>query len=689
MDPLTPQDPQRIGEYRLLARLGEGGMGQVYLARSDRGRTVAVKTIRGELAREQDFRRRFALEITAAQRVGGRWTAPVLDADTEAATPWVATGYIAGPSLHQVVGRDFGPLPERGIRLLANGLTAALRDIHAAGLVHRDLKPSNVLLTIDGPRVIDFGIARVLESEPGAGVTRTGATVGSPGFMSPEQIRGQRLTPASDVFCLGSVLAYAATGRTPYGALDSGAHILLFRIAEEEPELDGIPEQLRGLISACLAKEPAARPTLDDLERYTAAERDGEPWLPGALVAQLGRHAVQLLDSEDPESRTDTPAVAAPASSPEPAPEPSSPTPTALAAPATPAAAQQQPPSAAQPPHLQATFGGPVPSPYSQPGAAPGPYAHHSGGFGPPSQQVYTHQAHQPPGRAGGRRLSGPAIAGICVAFVALIGGGIITANVINGGGSGSGGGDGGGEAITEAYLGSWQGEYTTVDDEGENVWHGVRLDVVQGEEGENVGTVTAVTDHLLCSYEMRLSSFDKDAEELGFRAEPVWSVPADEVDGDCPNPDTPEVQRMVAVGEGDMTLALAGEEIDLERAASDAVPDLLVGEWGDTWTDEDGVEWATTLTVSEGTIGEVVLTYEEWNDDRGTCVWENNLAQVFDREVVLGPDVYVESASAASLESCGEFSAPRLTVARGTNDTITVGWIDDPGGRTLDFYRQ
>ncbi|MFD7512157.1 serine/threonine-protein kinase [Streptomyces sp. NPDC059853] len=672
MDPLTPQDPRYIGDYRLLARLGEGGMGQVYLARSDRGRTVAVKTIRPELAQEQDFRRRFALEITAARRVGGRWTAPVLDADTEAATPWVATGYIAGPSLHEVVGRDFGPLPERSVLLLAGGLTLALRDIHTAGLVHRDLKPSNVLLTIDGPRVIDFGIARALEAGPGDGLTRTGATVGSPGFMSPEQIRGERLTPASDVFCLGSVLAYAATGRTPYGALDSGVHILLFRIAEEEPDLAGLPERLRGLIAATLAKDPAARPTLADLERYTAAGPDGEPWLPGALVAQLGRHAVQLLDSEDPRSRVDQPAVRTPAPA-GPAPE--------SASPATPPAPAPTPgptaPLAPAGPPQQPQFGGPVPTPYGR----PGPYGPPSGGFGPPSQQSYapTPQGQQPP--PGRRRLSVPAIVALCVAFVALIAGGIVTANLIRNDGAA-------GSDITEEYLGAWQGEYQTTDDEGERVWHGVRLDVTQGDTGESVGTVTAVSARLLCAYDMRLSAFDA-GEDLEFRAEPAWAVPAGAVGEDCPAPDTPEVQVMTATGTDAMTLAFAGEEIDLERGRGDRTPDLLVGEWGDSWTDEDEVEWTTTLTVTEGAIGEVVFTYEEWNDDRGTCVWENHLVQVFEREVVLGPDLYVASRSDADLDTCGEFSAPRLTVGRGADDTITVGWVDDPGGRTLQFYRQ
>ncbi|MEW2388783.1 serine/threonine-protein kinase [Streptomyces venezuelae] len=307
MEKLVPGDPQRIGAYRLLARLGAGGMGQVYLARSERGRTVAVKLVREELAEQDEFRNRFRQEVQAARQVGGAWTAPVLDADTEAAVPWLATGYVAGPSLQAVVSHDHGPLPERSVNILGAGLAHALKDIHAAGMVHRDLKPSNVLVTIDGPRVIDFGIARALETVTDGGLTRTGALVGSPGFMAPEQVRGDRITPACDVFCLGSVLAYAASGALPFGTANSGVHALMFRIAQEEPDLEGLPEGLTELIAACLRKEPGERPSLDEvLERTGAADALGDghtldPWLPGALVAQLGRHAVQLLDAEDPE----------------------------------------------------------------------------------------------------------------------------------------------------------------------------------------------------------------------------------------------------------------------------------------------------------------------------------------------------------------------------------------------------
>jgi hypothetical protein len=327
MEQLGAGDPRRIGSYRLLGRLGSGSMGRVFLARSDRGRTVAVKVVRAELAAQEEFRGRFRREVRAALRVGGEWTAPVLDADTEAEVPWVATGYVAGLPLQRVV-RDYGPLPEQSVTVLAAGLAHALSDIHAAGLVHRDLKPSNVMVTIDGPRVIDFGIARALETvADGSGtLTQTGAMVGSPAFMSPEQVRGDRVTPACDVFCLGSVLAYAATGLQPFGAAGSGVHAQMFRIVQEPPDLDAVPERLRGLVSACLTKEPADRPSLPEVLELVAAAQSAapareaaEPWLPGVIVAQLGRQAVRLLEldaaadgdaagpaaPEEPEARTE------------------------------------------------------------------------------------------------------------------------------------------------------------------------------------------------------------------------------------------------------------------------------------------------------------------------------------------------------------------------------------------------
>ncbi|MBB4981625.1 bifunctional serine/threonine protein kinase/MFS transporter [Streptomyces nymphaeiformis] len=302
VDQLITEDPTRIGPYRLIARLGAGGMGLVYLGRSEAGRTVAVKVVQAEHAQHPEFRRRFAREVEAARRVGGEWTAAVLDADTEAPVPWVATQYIPGPDLTNVVAKDFGPLPEQSVRVLANRLAVALQSVHAAGLIHRDLKPSNVLVTVDGPRVIDFGIARAMDGLGGDSLhTRTGMLIGSPGFMSPEQVRGLELTPASDVFCLGAVLVYASTGRLLFGATDTGLSAHLFRIAEDEPDLTGVPDSLIDLVRACLHKDPAQRPTPADVAARTAADLS-EEWLPGAVLAQLGRHAARLLDFA-PETR--------------------------------------------------------------------------------------------------------------------------------------------------------------------------------------------------------------------------------------------------------------------------------------------------------------------------------------------------------------------------------------------------
>ncbi|MGA4956943.1 serine/threonine-protein kinase [Streptomyces lavendulocolor] len=295
MDPLTGEDPVRIGPFRLLGRLGSGGMGRVYLARSAGGRTVAVKVVHAQLAAQDEFRRRFAREVAALEKVGGAGTAPVLAADTGAESPWVAIGYVAGPSLRTVVGKEYGPLPAASVRALAVGLARALEHIHAAGLVHRDLKPANVLLTVDGPRIIDFGIARAVDTVTDGGLTGTGAVVGSPGFMAPEQVRGERVTSASDVFCLGSVLAYAATGRAPFGAAESGVHAVMFRIAHDEPDLAGLPAELDDLVRGCLAKDPAARPTAAHLAAHIEA---ADPWLPAGLLAQLGRMAARLLDED-------------------------------------------------------------------------------------------------------------------------------------------------------------------------------------------------------------------------------------------------------------------------------------------------------------------------------------------------------------------------------------------------------
>ncbi|MDT0265872.1 protein kinase [Streptomyces sp. DSM 44915] len=312
MQPLRTDDPDRIADYRLLGRLGEGGMGVVYLARSPRGRMVAVKTIRAEFAAVPDFRRRFAKETAAARQVGGRWTAEVLAADPDAALPWVATAFVAGPTLHQVV-EEHGPLPEHSVRGLAAGLCRALADIHAAGLVHRDVKPSNVLVAVDGPRVIDFGIVRALNLSTTGGLTSTGMVIGSPGFMSPEQVRGERLTMASDVFSLGTVLAFAATGRLPFHAEEGQPHALMYRMVHEPPDLTGVPESLRDLVESCLVKDPAGRPTAALLrDRADAPAEAHGPWLPPEVLARLGEEAARLLAWEDPHPRVDSTADTSP-----------------------------------------------------------------------------------------------------------------------------------------------------------------------------------------------------------------------------------------------------------------------------------------------------------------------------------------------------------------------------------------
>ncbi|MFG3252049.1 serine/threonine-protein kinase [Streptomyces sp. NPDC048172] len=299
MQPLEPDDPPALGAYRLLRRLGAGGMGRVYLARSGSGRTVAVKAVHPHFAVDEEFRRRFRREVESARRVGEGWTAPVLDADADAPVPWVATGYVAGPSLTQAV-EEYGPLPETTVRAVGAGLAEALRHVHGLGLVHRDVKPSNVLVTVDGPRLIDFGIARATDGT--ASLTSSGVSIGSPGYMSPEQVLAKGTTAASDVFSLGAVLAYAATGKAPFPGDSSAA--LLYKVVHEEPELDGLEGELRELVTRCLAKDPAGRPTPEELASALAGTAGGASglvrsgWLPAPLVEQVGRRAVELLDLE-------------------------------------------------------------------------------------------------------------------------------------------------------------------------------------------------------------------------------------------------------------------------------------------------------------------------------------------------------------------------------------------------------
>ncbi|SFX87800.1 serine/threonine protein kinase [Streptomyces atratus] len=297
MQPLEAGEPLSIGAYRLLGRLGAGGMGRVYLGRSAGGRTVAVKVVHPHFALDEQFRARFRREVDAARRIGAQWTAPVLDADPDAPIPWVATGYVAGPPLSAAVA-EHGPLPENAVRTLGAGLGEALAAVHEQGVIHRDVKPSNVLLALDGPRLIDFGIAHAIGAT--ASLTSTGVSVGSPGYMAPEQIRGTDISGAADVFSLGAVLAYAATGTSPF--LGDSSAVLLYKVVHEEPELGELEGDLRELVAGCLEKEPEDRPTPMELARRLApggaAALVAAGWLPGPLVREVSQAAVALLDLE-------------------------------------------------------------------------------------------------------------------------------------------------------------------------------------------------------------------------------------------------------------------------------------------------------------------------------------------------------------------------------------------------------
>ena len=303
--PLSAEDPRSVAGYVLHARIGSGGMGAVYLSFTPGGRPIAIKVIQPVLAGAEEFRSRFRQEVAAAQRVQGLYTAPVIDADPDGPVPWLATAYVPGPSLQQAV-QDQGALPLGTVFRLMAGVAEALGTIHAAGLVHRDLKPSNVLLAQDGPRVIDFGIARAADA---TSLTRTGVRVGTPSFMTPEQVRGTPVTPATDVFALGQLCVFAATGHPAFG--EGPTEAIFYRIAYEQPSLDDCPPALRDIAGRCLAKDPQERPPVAELISAARAETAGETmrlageWLPPAIAATLvaydakvARGAAQAADTE-------------------------------------------------------------------------------------------------------------------------------------------------------------------------------------------------------------------------------------------------------------------------------------------------------------------------------------------------------------------------------------------------------
>ncbi|MEU4082696.1 outer membrane protein assembly factor BamB family protein [Streptomyces aureus] len=323
VDQLTQHDPRRIGPFEVLGRLGAGGMGLVYLARSASGRRVAIKTVRTELAEDQLFRVRFSREVEAARAVSGFYTAAVVDADARAAVPWLATAYVPAPSLEEIVN-ECGPLPAQAVRWLAAGVAEALQSIHGAGLVHRDLKPSNVLVVEDGPRVIDFGIASGVSNTR---LTMTNVAVGTPAYMSPEQAKDSRsVTGASDVFSLASMLVFAATGHAPYHGANPVETV--FMLLREGPDLEGLPDELRPLIESCMQMDATARPNPADLQAQLAPHLFGSgsddsgtasAWLPERAVSLIetrrgGRPPVQQPASGGGRSAGGRPALPPPPS---------------------------------------------------------------------------------------------------------------------------------------------------------------------------------------------------------------------------------------------------------------------------------------------------------------------------------------------------------------------------------------
>ncbi|MFJ6778818.1 PQQ-binding-like beta-propeller repeat protein [Streptomyces yangpuensis] len=320
--PLTHDDPHTLGGHRLVARLGSGGMGTVYLARSATGRTVALKTMHARIAADPAVRTRFRLEVDAARVMGPVHGARVFDADPLAETPWLATEYVLGPPLDEAVSLA-GPLPEPAVRALGALLCAALAQLHSSDVVHRDLKPSNVMITADGPKVIDFGIARALGDDR---LTRTGTAAGTPAFMSPEQATGLEHTSAGDVFALAGVLTYAATGHGPFG---SGRHAdLMYRVRHADPDLTGVPPALVPVLRRCLDKDPAGRPTTSGLAALLHPGQEGSfaGHLPEPLLMEIARRVGGVWNA--PPLRLPAPpghgsAATLPSSAPPPPPGPS------------------------------------------------------------------------------------------------------------------------------------------------------------------------------------------------------------------------------------------------------------------------------------------------------------------------------------------------------------------------------
>ncbi|WP_187350580.1 serine/threonine-protein kinase [Glycomyces terrestris] len=410
MQSLAPGDPERIGPYRTIAELGRGAMGRVFLASAPDGRPVAVKLIAAALSQDEEFRARFRREVAASKQVAGAYTAAVIDAGPDDAVPWLASEFLVGPNLKDVV-ESSGPLPEATVLRLAAGLASALAAIHGAGMVHRDLKPANVILAADGPRVIDFGIARAADGITDTNLTKTGGVIGTPGFMSPEQAESGTVSAASDVFSLGSVLVLAATGRSPFAAASTLE--TLNNVVRSQPDLSGLTPRLRSIVERCLVRLPGARPTPAELMSLIGPVAPStRPW-PDAVNALAERQRWQLsslLGDAGVSSTLVDDAAAAPPATPnapssvfdQPAPAaPASAFPTsAVPASAPPLHPVTSPPYQPQTPYQQPTAPPPSPGGYApgqvspgppSPGPAPGQY--------PSMQYTQPQQAPQYPGQ--------------------------------------------------------------------------------------------------------------------------------------------------------------------------------------------------------------------------------------------------------------------------------------------------
>ncbi|AOS65333.1 serine/threonine-protein kinase [Actinoalloteichus hymeniacidonis] len=637
MESLAADDPRTIERYRLFGRLGAGGMGRVFLALSSDGRTVALKLIHQQLTTDPLFRSRFRQEVEAARLVSGAYTAPVMDADAEATVPWLATVYVPGPSLRHAVAED-GPLPVSTVRTLAAGLAAALREVHRVNLIHRDLTPANVLLTEDGPRVIDFGITRAADST--GGLTATGMLVGSPGFLSPEQVEGHELTPASDVFALGATLCFAASGTGPFGTASSAA--LLYRVVHSEPELDTLEPEVRAIVEPCLAKDPTERPSPDDLLRQIGAVDTGDTWLPQSIV--------ELIDSQRDQVRTLRAGAELIAGTPgqgSAAPTPGD----ADATDAVPESVQPEVDEMDAPTTRSRPSGGAKPfshtlvsslEPSVSRSIAEHPVRAGNGGQPPAHTRLQPHPAdansqsgyHQvpQPTHATNTAAAGPAtatqatpppprsrrgrVAALGITVVVVIAIVVLAFNLIPRGGlpvSGTGSPETGADDVRNdpppvgevagAFVDEWAGLIESPEDESETVYVNIRI--TGGNLGASVGTVTGTVTG--CSAALILD--DASDTRLQFHER---DLETGNEDADCP--DESENATLDLLGDG--TLRYTSDDPERSGTFSEALAELpaeLEGEWSGSVLpagedeDEDAEPVEVELALDGGATGEEI----------------------------------------------------------------------------------